>query len=198
MVARSARHRERTVSAMQPVTAALEVLGLAIEWQHAVPSPIGEALRAPDLVIQGMAADVDQAVDGRRTTPDLASRPGNAASGEMLLRLGFEAPVEIAIGEPEAGHEGNAKQWVPIGAPGLDEEDAGRRIGTEAVGKHAARRARADDDVIISPAASHHDHPQIVSAQAIQRTPDKSWLRRRRGMSSPQMSTTAGQTARTT
>ena len=43
---------------------------------------------------------------------------------------------------------------APVGPAGLEHEDAGSRIGAEAIGQHAAGRSAADDDVV-EPLAAH-------------------------------------------
>src|SRR5215470_17109588 len=66
----------------------------------------------------------------------------------MLLRYGEPAPRADALGHlGEAGRP--VEERMPVGSAGFEQQHLHRRIGAQAIGKHAAGRAPAGDDVVV-------------------------------------------------
>ncbi len=125
------------------------VLMLLEERQDIVPAPALKAELAPVVVIGGLTAHVDHAVDGRGAPDGLAPGVGQGAplrpgSGSVLKHQSarrFAQRVEIACGNVEPD---------PVVAPArLDHRDAGAGIGRKPVGQHAAGGTRADHHIVI-------------------------------------------------
>ena len=127
-----------------------EVIFVPLEKrQHVVPAPAGESELAPMIVIGRLAAHIDHGVDRRRAADHLAARIVQAAPVEPRLRLGLEAPVRARIADREQIADRDMKPDPIVAAAGFEHEHALVRIGGQPVGKEAAGRAGADDDVIV-------------------------------------------------
>src|SRR5262245_30801749 len=85
--------RHRTVPA--PVGARLvpPILEAPEIWKHLGIGPTSGPLLHPALIVQGMAAKEDHAVDRGRAAHDLAAGLQQAPAPESVLRHGCEAPV---------------------------------------------------------------------------------------------------------
>ena len=125
------------------------VLVLLEERQHVVPAPAGEAELAPVVVVAGLAAHVDHGVDRRRAADHLAARIVQRAAVEAGHRFGLEHPVGARIADREQVTDRDVIPDPVVAAAGFEQQHAIARIGAEPVRQHAARRARADDDVIV-------------------------------------------------
>src|SRR3984893_6333026 len=90
---RDIRHAERPICAVEPIGAARLVLRASEIGQHIVERPAGIAELAPMVEIFGLAADIDHAVDRRRTAEHLAARPEYAAIAGAGVGLGLVPPV---------------------------------------------------------------------------------------------------------
>src|SRR5690606_13939022 len=75
MLVGKVRHIERTTLAVEFVFSTLLILALAEVWQHLVPAPPARAHLRPAIVIRRLTADIEHAVDRRRTTKHLALGP---------------------------------------------------------------------------------------------------------------------------
>ena len=125
------------------------VLVLLEVGQHVVPGPAGIAHLAPQVVVARLPAHVDHAVDGRAAAEHAAARVGQAAAVEAGLRGRLEAPVGARVAHQVEVADGDVDPVVVVLAAGLEEKHARLGIGREAVRQQAARRARADDDVVV-------------------------------------------------
>ncbi len=107
----------------------------------------------PALEIEWVAALEDLTVDAAAAPEDLAARVEDPTAVHERLGLGFVAPVV----EPAADRKRERRRHVdegvdpPVGAPGLQHENARLRVLGEAVCQHGTRRSTADDDVIELP-----------------------------------------------
>jgi len=70
-------------------------------------------------------------------------RPSRCGSGPVTYPQ-FQVLLSIGIGERRR----HVDEEAAVAGPGLDQADAGARILGEAGGEDAARRSRADDDVV--------------------------------------------------
>ena len=143
--------RERVRDAQRPADgvvlggAAHVVLGAQEVGQHVVPAP---PQLAPLVVVGRVAADVDHRVDRRGAAERLAARQIDAAVVETRLEPGAEVPVRArAVVGREGGRDVDEVRRVR--RPGLQEQDLHIGVLAEPVGEHAARRARADDHVVV-------------------------------------------------
>ncbi len=81
--------RRRHVCRRPPV----EVFRLPEEWQHIVPAPALAAHLAPLVVVAGLAAHIDHAVDRGAAAKHLAARIADGATVQARLGFRLEAPV---------------------------------------------------------------------------------------------------------
>ena len=134
--------------------AAHVVLGAQEVGQHVVPAP---AQVGPLVVVGRVAADVDHRVDRRGPAERLAAREIDAAVVETRLEPGAEVPVRArAVVGREGGRDVDEVRRVR--RPGLQEQDLHIGVLAQPVGEHAARRARADDHVVV-----HAEHTRARS-----------------------------------
>jgi hypothetical protein len=106
---------------------------------------------APMVVVGGLAAHIDHAVDGRAAAEHLAARIAERAPSEARLVLGLEAPIDARIAvRVEIAHRNMDPQIVVLAAR-FEQQHAVGRIGRQAVGEHAARRACTHDDIVEMP-----------------------------------------------
>ena len=111
--------------------------------------PAWQAVRVgPALVIGAIAAHVRHGVDRRAAAHHLAARALDRAAADAFLRLGEIAPVVQPIREDAAPRKRNAQPRIAIPPACLQQQHADVRILGEAIGKHAARRARPDDHIV--------------------------------------------------
>src|SRR5207249_11116141 len=69
---------------------------------------------------------------------------------EPGLGLRVVAPVEHAVLPELAEPDRDVDQGIRVAPAGLQKQHADRRIGGEPIGENAARRSRADDDVVVA------------------------------------------------
>ena len=100
------------------------------------------------IVVAGLPAHVDHGVDRRGAADHLAARIIQAAAVEARLGFGLEHPVGARIADREQIADRNVEPDPVVAAAGFQQQHAVVRIGRQAVGQHAAGRARADDDVV--------------------------------------------------
>ena len=124
------------------------VLGPLEVGQDVVPAPAGVAQLAPAVVVRGLAAHVDHAVDRRAAAQHLAARIIEHATAESRLGLGLEAPVGARIADAVEIADRDVDPGIVVLAAGLEQQDRYRGIGGQPVGEHAAGGAGADDDVV--------------------------------------------------
>ena len=137
---------ERAADAVPRVGAPALVLGLLEEGQQLGPGPSGDL---PAVEVLGLAADVDEPVDGRRTAQHLAARGVDAPAVERRLRLRLVRPVHVQVVEQLAVAERNVDPRVGVARAGLEQQHLAPPPLGEAIGEHAAGRAGADDDGVV-------------------------------------------------
>ncbi len=115
------------------------------------PFEVGEAVRVtpvretgqlrPLLVVGGIAALEDHAVDARTATEHLAARVVEASTAHVLFGLGLVAPVveTVADGIGEGGRHVDEHIPAPVGAAGLEHQHPVRRVRAQTVRERAAR-----------------------------------------------------------
>jgi hypothetical protein len=143
-------HVLRTAGAAPFVGAASVVLDAVEGGQHVGPGPAGVAALRPGVEVARLAAHPERAVDGGRTAERLAARKEDGAPVHARPRLGLEAPSEARVPEglQEAG--GGEDVRVAVGPARFQQQHARGGVGGQAVRQHAAGRAGADDDVVVS------------------------------------------------
>ena len=99
-----------------------------------------------------MAADVDHAVDRRRAAEAAAARPPQLAVVQVAAPARSRSPScsrpSGLIRPPTpAGIRTSSELSLP---PGLQQQHPGLAVGRQPVGQHAAGRAGADDDVVVT------------------------------------------------
>ena len=144
------------------VVAAPRVVGRGRE-RRLHPLEVGQAMGVvpgghagiggPPLEVERIAALEDLPVDAAAPAEDLAAGVVDPPAVHERLWLGFVLPVV----EPAADRKGERRRHVdervdaPVGATGLEDEDPRRWVGRQPVAEHGARRATADDDVVVAP-----------------------------------------------
>ncbi len=111
-------------------------------------APAAIAERRPVVVVLVLPAHVQQPVQRARSAEHPAARPLDAASRDRRIRLGEVAPVELRVVHRLEVADRHVQPQVAVGAAGLEQQHARASVGGQAVREHAARRARADDDVV--------------------------------------------------
>ena len=116
--------------------------------QHVGVAPAAVAELRPGVEVHALAAVVDVAVDRAGAAERLAARGEDAPAAGPFAGLHAVEPVHAGVveGLDEAG--GYVDERMPVARPGLEHEHGGRAVLAQAVGQHAARRARADDHVV--------------------------------------------------
>ena len=105
-------------------------------------------LQSPTLVIQGMAAHIDHAINGRGATQGFAARTVDAPLVHKWLGLGLVLPAIARIGHGVGERRGHMDKDAVVIATSLDQKHAHLSVLAQAVGKHATGRTGAHDDVI--------------------------------------------------
>ena len=156
---------QRPVTAVIVVGAAIAALGPAEIGQQVGVGPAAEAGLRPAVVVAGMAADIDHAVDRGRAAEHAAARAIHHAAVHEGLGLGVVVPVDLVVGQRigEGGRHVDLPVPGVIAAAGLEQKHASRWLGRQPVGQHAAGRAGADDDVIPVLAVRHPSDPQAAA-----------------------------------
>jgi len=143
------RDRQRAVAGVQRIAAARVAFRTPEVGQHVRPVPVVGALRRPAVVVLGHTADVAHGIDRAGAAEHLAARPPD----HPVAELGFGNGVVVPVDAPVAGDLGQSGRHVDEGMPvapaGLQQQHPASRVFGQAVGKHAAGRTRADDDVVV-------------------------------------------------
>ena len=130
------------------------ILVLEEERQHIVPTPTFETELTPALIVGGLSAHVDHRVDGRRAPDDLAPRVSQRAAVQAGFDPGREEPIGALVADRKEIAGRNVEPDPIVEAAGFQHEHALGGISREAIGQDAARRPRADDDVVVRPLES--------------------------------------------
>jgi hypothetical protein len=135
------------------VAAALVVLGFLEVGQDRVVVPAVAAALAPLVIVGGVAAHIDHAVDRRGAAQDLAARLVHHAVVELWLGLRVEHPVDLGIVVGLVVAERDVDPGIGVARAGLEQQHAILAVLAETPRHRATRRARAGDDEIVgSPA----------------------------------------------
>ena len=111
------------------------------------PQP-GLPMLPPIIEILRHAAAVDQRIDGARSADHPPARPVDAAAIEARIRERLVFPIDRGVGKGAAVADGRLDPKAPIRAAGFEHQYPVAATGRQAIGKDAARGARADDDVV--------------------------------------------------
>ena len=116
--------------------------------QHVVPAPARVAELAPVVVVGGLAAHVDHAVDGRGTADHLAARVAQRSPVQARHRLGAIAPVGPRVAHGVEVADRDVEPDPVILAAGLEQQHRMPTRRRQPVGQRAAGTARPDHDVV--------------------------------------------------
>jgi hypothetical protein len=100
------------------------------------------------IVVGGLSAHRDHGVDGGGAADHLAAGIGQRAAVETGFGLGPEHPVRPGVADRKEVTDRDMKPDPVVVAAGLQDQHAVVGIGRQPVGHDAARRARADDDIV--------------------------------------------------
>ena len=124
--------------------------GLAKVRQAMRVTPVGQVVAArPALVIQGVSADVDHAVDRGGAADHFASRTVDAPVVHEGLGLGLVQPSVARVGHGVGKTRWHVDEQVVVHRARFQHEHAHVGVLAQAVGQHAAGRARAHDDEVV-------------------------------------------------
>ena len=157
---REALHVELAACAVIRRSAARVVLVALVHRQHIGVTPARIAQRRPIVIVRSMAADIDRAVHGRAAAQQLAARAGDAAPVHAGPAAELMLPVIARVRQQEDVADRQCRfdvdRELPVRRPGLDECDAARGVGRQAIRQHATCGAGADDDEV-KPECVHAD-----------------------------------------
>ena len=106
----------------------------------------------PALIVEGVAALEDLAVDARRAAQHLAPSVVDAPAVHERLGLRLVSPVVEAAADRErqGGRHVDERVDAPVRTPGFQDEHAVGGVRAEAIGQGTPRRAATDDDEVIA------------------------------------------------
>ena len=102
----------------------------------------------PGVVVAGLAAHVQHAVDRTRTAQHLAARDREAPVAGARLGLRVEAPVDAWAVDQLPETDRHMDEGMPVAAAGFEKQHAVARVRAQPVGQHAAGGAGAHHDVV--------------------------------------------------
>ena len=141
-------HPPFAARAMQRIGAQIVILGFFEVRQDFIPAPAHATRLAPAVIIRGLTAHIDHAVDGRTAAQHPAARIIYSAAIQPGLGFGLEAPVHLRVADTIEITDRDMDPGVGVLAAGLQQQHRGVLRRGQPVGERAARRARADDDVV--------------------------------------------------
>ena len=148
---RPARNPKRPALPVPGVGAVLVMLSAFEVGEHVSIAPAGQAKLAPVVVVAGVAAYVDHAVNGGRSAPAAPARLVKSAPVQEFLRRRLEPPVRRPlVGDHVADAGGHLNQYAFVFAARLDQGDLDIGILGQPVGQDAASAASADNDIVES------------------------------------------------
>ena len=112
-----------------------------------VPGRIAQQV-GPVVIVAGLAAHVNHAVDAAAAAQGFAARVNQAAAIEACLRLGGETPVGARVANAVQVAHRDVDPVVIVLRAGFDQQHALAGIGAEPVGQQATGRTRTHDDVV--------------------------------------------------
>ena len=80
---------KRTIAATQFVFAIFPVFSAFEQWKNVFPGPARIAQLAPVIIVLGLTANIEQAIDRTLTTKRFPARPVDAAPVQAGIRLRF-------------------------------------------------------------------------------------------------------------
>ena len=139
---------ERAALAVQVIGATLIILGGAEMRQDIGEAPADAAQLPPMIVIGGLAADIDQAVDGGGAAHHPAARPIDLAAFQLWLAGGFQVPGEFGVIHGLGIADGDMQPGVGGPAAGLEQHHPRAWLFRQPGRDRASGRAGAHHDVI--------------------------------------------------
>jgi hypothetical protein len=140
--------------------AAVMVFAALEQRQHGIPAPAGVADgRRPAVVILALAAHVDHAVDRRAAAEHAPARIQKRTAVEPRLLARVISPVRARIADAIQIADRDVDPVVVVAAARFEQQHANVRIGRQPIGEHAARRAGADDHVVVAARARRFTLP---------------------------------------
>ena len=119
--------------------------------RHIRIGPAVIAGRCPVVIVAGLAAMIDQRIDGPRPAEHLAARMVDDPPVQSRHGIGAVHPVNRFLMEQNAISDRHLNPEPAVGRPGLEKQHLMPPAGGQFLGKHAARRPAADDDVVEFP-----------------------------------------------
>ena len=117
-------NRERAARAVQFIRAALLVLGAPEVGQHILEAPAGIAELPPVVVILGLTANIEQAIDRTGAAQHFAARLDDLAVVEIGFRFGGVEPIDLGVAEQLAVTERNVNPDIAVVSAGLQQQHA--------------------------------------------------------------------------
>jgi len=149
-----ALHQQLAFGALGAVQSicALVMVFMQLEVGQAVfPAPTRVARDVcPVVVVAGLAAHVNHAVDAGATTQHLAAWVAQAAPVKAVSRFGLVHPIGARVANAIQITHGYVHPVVVVFSTRFDQQYPLGSVGTQAVGQQATRGARANDDVVES------------------------------------------------
>ena len=162
------RHRRAALEHERPARAAVHVGARearlhALEVRQAVREvPVAHAVVCgPAFEVERVAALEDHPVDAARAAEHLAARVVDAAVVHVRLGLRLVHPVVALVPDRERERSRHVDERVPdvVGTSRFEHEHGRGRIRAQAIRERGARRAAADDDVVV-----RHDSTTVCSS----------------------------------
>ena len=119
--------------------------------RHIRIGPAVIAGRRPVVIVAGLAAMIDQRVDGPGAAEHLAARMVDDPPVQSRHGIGVVHPVHRFLMEQDAISDRHLNPEPAVGRPGFKQQHLMPPAGGQLLGKHAARRPAADDDVVEFP-----------------------------------------------
>ena len=143
-----ARGEERAVLAPHLGLLALPALGFAEIGQAIVPRPAAVAELRPMVIIFGLTADINEAVDRARPAEHLPAGIEDRATGRAGIGLGVKPPGKGRMVEEFHKARGDMDIGAPVAPARFDQDHLCAGILAQPTGQNATRRASTDDYII--------------------------------------------------
>ncbi|MNV79421.1 hypothetical protein D3C71_1729740 [compost metagenome] len=114
---------------MHLIGALVEILALFEERQHVIPAPAGTAHLSPEVVVAGLAAHVDHAVDRRAAAEQFSAWVAERAAVQAIFLLGRKTPVSARVVDAVEITDRDMDPVVVVIAAGFQKQDAIARVG---------------------------------------------------------------------
>ena len=120
------------------VAAFLPMFGAPEIRQNVAIRPTRRTRCAPSLEVLGVAADINQSVDGGRSTEHLAARGMHAAPIQVRLGLRVVEPIVLLHVHGDGQRRGHLNEDGAIRSSVFQQQHAASRVGAQAIRQHAA------------------------------------------------------------